>query len=99
MNNQRQLELALKKQRLRYRCAEQRQALARELAPLATVFSVAEAIRGGVRWVGEHPAVATGLLVAVVVAKPRAALRWARRGWLVWQFWRKLRQMSAPPKP
>lgn len=96
MNN-RLLELALQKQRLQYRSGEQRQELAKGLKPLASVFSVAEAVRGGVRWVHEHPAISTGVLVAIIVARPRIAVRWARRAWLAWQVWRKVRRMGSPP--
>lgn len=94
MNN-RQLELALLKQRLQYRSAEQRQELARGLKPLVPALVIAEAVRSGARWVREHPAISTGLLVAIAVAKPRVAARWARRGWLAWQAWRKLRLMGS----
>lgn len=91
MNSQYRLELALKKQRLQFRCVEQRRELAQDLMPLLPVFAFAETVRNGTRWVREHPAISVGVLVAIFVAKPRFALRWARRAWLAWQGWRKLR--------
>lgn len=99
MISQRQLELALKKQRLQYRCAEQRRELARGLMPLLPAFALAETVRSGVRWAREHPALSAGMLVAIIVAKPRFAMRWARRAWLTWQAWCKLRQMTSTEQP
>ena len=44
----------------------------------------------------QHPlAVATGAVaagVALLVARPRAVWRWARRGLMVWQTWRHSRE-------
>jgi hypothetical protein len=85
----RQLELALKKQRLQFRSAEQRRQLAASAAALTPVFLVAEYFRTGVRWVRSHPAITVGTLVALFVAKPRLVFRWGRRAWLVWLAWRK----------
>ena len=100
MNTQRQIELALKKQRLQFRCAEQRRELAQGLMPLVPAFALAETIRNGARWVREHPAISAGVLAAFFVAKPRVAVRWARRAWLAWQVWRKLRlQVMASGQP
>ena len=83
------LELALKKQRLQFRSAEQRRQLVESTAVLMPVFSAAEYCRSGIRWVRDHPAVTVGALIALLVAKPRMALRWGRRAWLVWLAWRK----------
>ena len=86
---QRQLELALKRQRLQFRSGEQRGQLAESAVALAPVFLVAEYCRTGIRWVRDHPAVTVGALAALLVAKPRLVFRWGRRAWLVWLAWRK----------
>ena len=92
--NARLLELALKKQRLQYRSAEQRRELARGLMPLVPVFAVADTARSWARRVREHPAISMGVVVAILVAKPRMVVRWARRTWWAWQAWRKLRLVT-----
>jgi hypothetical protein len=86
------LELALKKQRLQFRSdllREEWRAHARGLAP---VFGAADQVRAGYLWLRRHPELVVGAGVAVVVARPRVAWRWLRRGLLAWQFWRKGRQ-------
>ena len=85
-----QHKLALKKQRLLYRCDEQRRELKRNSASLVAAFSIAETLSGGVRWARGHPLLIAGLMATVVVAKPRRALRWVRRAWLAWLTLRRL---------
>lgn len=99
MISHRQMELALKKQRLQYRCAEQRRELARGLAPLLPVFALAETVRSAARWIQGHPAISAGVLVALCAARPHAAARWARRAWLAWQAWRRLRLATGTSRP
>lgn len=85
------LELALKKQRLQWEIAAQRQQLARYSAGLTPAFGVADRLRDGARWLRWHPeAVAAGVAV-LVVARPRAVWRWARRGFFAWQAWHRVR--------
>lgn len=98
MSSNRQIELALKKQRLQYRCAEQRREIARHLRPMIPYFAIAERVRGGSRWVREHPAISIGVLLAFCAAKPRLAVRWARRVWVAWRGWRKLKSMAVSVK-
>ena len=97
--NARLLELALKKQRLQYRSAEQRRELARGLMPLVPAFALVETVRSWARWVREHPAISAGVLVAIFVTRPRSAVRWARRTWWAWQTWSKLRLMTTTRQP
>jgi len=95
----RQLELALKKQRLQFRSAEQRQQLAESAVALAPVFLAADYCRAGVSWVRNHPAVTVGTVVALLVAKPRLVFRWGRRAWLVWLAWRKWGEQNDAADP
>lgn len=85
------LELALKKQRLQLQCAAQREALAVAGVALAPVFALADGVRAGARWVARHPEWLAGIVVALLVIRPRAVFRWARRGFFGWQLWRRVR--------
>jgi len=48
-------------------------------------------VRDGWAWLRRHPALPVAALTALVVARPRRVLRWARRGWFVWLGVRRLR--------
>ncbi|QDX82275.1 hypothetical protein B9N43_14105 [Denitratisoma sp. DHT3] len=87
--NQRDLELALRKQRLQLHSAALRHRIAADAAGLAPAFAVADRLGDGLRWLREHPRWVVGGLVALLVARPRAALRWGRRGWFVWRVARR----------
>lgn len=91
----REVELALKKQHLRYKSAALRAALVDDCMALSPTFNTIDRIGAGVGWVRRHPQVLVGLAVALVVARPRAVLRWARRGFFAWQAVRRLRGVSA----
>lgn len=84
------VELALRKQRLLWQSASQRDALAAAAAGLAPAFAVADAVRDGARWLRRHPEWVAGTAVALLVARPRFIWRWLRRGFLGWQLWRKV---------
>ena len=91
--NAKLLELALRKQRLQIesdRLREQWQDHAQGLAP---VLGIADRARAGLDWLRRHPAVPVGIGITIAVAKPRFLWRWAKRAFLVWQFWRKARRM------
>lgn len=88
--NSRAVELALKKQRLQLRSAALRGELAMAATGLAPLFATADRIGEGLRWLREHHQLVVAGLVALLVARPRAALRWGRRGWFVWQALRRL---------
>lgn len=91
------LELALRKQRLQLQSAAQREALVAAAAGLAPVFAVADGVRDGAHWLNRHPEWLAGGIVALLVARPRAVLRWARRGFFAWQLWRKVGEWRSSP--
>lgn len=91
--NPRLLELALRKQRLQWEIAAQRDQLARYGAGLAPAFGAADHVREGVRWMRQHPEAVAAGVAALVVVRPRVAWRWARRGVFAWQAWRRLREV------
>ena len=87
------VELALRKQRLQLRSAEQREALVQHAQGLAPVFRGIDRIANGLRWAQSNAPILSGIAVFMLVVRPRAALRWARRGWLGWQMFRRLRKL------
>lgn len=87
--NERQLALALKKQRLQIKSDALREQWQQHARGLAPTLAVADQVRAGIGWLKQHPEVTVGAGVALAVAKPRAVWRWLRRGFTVWQVWRK----------
>ncbi|HQW20195.1 MAG TPA: YqjK-like family protein [Rhodocyclaceae bacterium] len=86
-----EIELALKKQRLQMRSAALRSSFAGHALALQPVCNLADRGRIALHWLRRHPALPVAGLVALLVARPRAILRLAQRGWFVWQALRKLR--------
>lgn len=87
------VELALHKQRLQARSAAQREALVHHARAFTPVFSGVDRVVNGVLWARDNAPILSGLAIFLVVARPRAALRWARRGWLGWQLLRRARNL------
>jgi len=97
--NPKLVELALKKQRLQIRSAALRQELAAHAAVWRPAFTLADRGQAAWLWLRRHPALPVALLVAVLVARPRAVLSWARRGFFVWQTFARLRDIVLTHKP
>lgn len=85
------LELALKKQRLQLRSAALRDELSINARALEPLCDAGDRVRDGIHWLGRHPEAVAGVVVALMVARPRAVLRWARRGIVAWRLSSKLR--------
>ncbi|MDO8719794.1 MAG: YqjK family protein [Polaromonas sp.] len=89
------LELHQQRGRLRERIASQRATLAQQLVPLQNASDAGQRIvslvRGGVQYLKSHPLPVLLALSALVLLKPRRALRWAGRGVALWRSWRALR--------
>lgn len=92
--NDRLLELALKKQRLQFESAALRQKFQGDLSRLSPLFSACDSVAAGGRWLREHPQWVAGAGVLLLVTRPSWLWRWARRGFFVWQTWRRLRDGS-----
>ena len=90
------LELALKKQRLQIASESLRSDFGRYAAGLAPVFAGADYAVEGARWLRRHPQFVVAAAVALIVARPQRAWRWARRAFVGWQAWRKLRDFMEP---
>jgi hypothetical protein len=89
--NQKLIELALKKQRLQLKSAALRDdwvSCASALKPLCTG---ADRVRDAAVWLRRHPELLVAGAVALLVARPRAVFRWARRSISVVRLWRRLR--------
>ena len=89
--NPRLLELALKKQRLRLKAAGQRVLSLHALESASPAFGLADKAGAAWHWAKAHPEWLAGAGVALLVARPRAFFRWARRGFFAWQSLRRLR--------
>lgn len=84
------IELALEKQRLRLETASQRIDLARHATGLQPLFTAADRVYEGARWVGRHPEIVAGgvaLLAAVRPGVRRFLWRWGKRAFIGWSLW------------
>ncbi len=93
--NQSLTDLYLQRGRLLERIASQRATLAWQLVPLQNASDagsrVMAMLRGGVQYLKSHPLPVALAVLALVLLKPRRALRWAGRGLFLWRSWRALR--------
>ena len=85
------VELALKKQRLQIRSAALRAELLATAVAWTPAFALADRGRAVVQWLRHHPLLPVTVVAALLVARPRTVLRWAQRGFLVWQALGKIR--------
>jgi hypothetical protein len=88
---QRQLELALKKQRLLLDCASQRLQLAEYAAGVQPLFTGADKVVSATHWVKQHPVYVAAASAAVFVLRPRLIWRLGMRGMALWQIAQRLR--------
>lgn len=93
--NSRLLELATRHGALKARIDAQRLQLARHVVPLERALAVGDRALEGVDWLKHHPAVVGAAVAAVVIARPKRAWRWARRGIFVWRGWQTLKNTLA----
>lgn len=85
------LELALKKQRLQIANEGLRAEFGTCARGLVPVFNGADFVAAGARWVRRNPGLVVATTVALVVARPKGAWRWARRAFIGWQAWRQIK--------
>lgn len=86
------IELALEKQRLRLASAGQRMDLARHASGLLPLFTAADRVRDGARWVGRHPEIVAGGVALFAAVRPgvrRFLWRWGKRAFVAWRLWRE----------
>lgn len=89
--SQKLLDLAARRGALCARISAQRDVLAYHSAGLADLLDKGDAALRGVDWVKRNPLAVGAAVSTMVVLRPRRAFRWAKRGFFLWQGWRKLR--------
>ena len=88
------LELALKKQRLQIASQSLRADFGDHASGLKPLFTGADYAVEAARWVRHNPQVVVATVVALVVIRPKGAWRWARRAFVGWQVWQKVRNLA-----
>jgi len=91
--NERLLQLAARQGLLKARIEAQRLSLAEQTEPLETALARGDTVLQGVDWLKYHPVAIAAAVAAVVVARPRKAWRWAKRGFFVWRSWQGIRDL------
>lgn len=92
--NTRLLELAARRGALRARIDAQRLAMAQHSQLLEVALERGDAVMRGVDWLKHHPLAIGAAVAAAVVARPKRAWRWAKRGIFVWRGWQALRALA-----
>ena len=93
--NAKTLELALRKQRILFESAHLREDFTASLHGIAPLFHTIDRLRNGAGWLKRHAPLLIALGVGLFVARPRRPLGWLRRGFFVWQIWRKISRSGA----
>jgi hypothetical protein len=93
--NPRLLELATRHGALKARIDVQRLQLAHHVEPLERTLSNGDKLVAGIDWLKQHPLAVGAGVTALVVAKPKRAWRWARRGLVVWRGWNSVKKLLA----
>lgn len=89
--NAKTLELALRKQRVQFASEHLRSKFASHLSGISPALNTANHVYAAMLWLRQHPNVLVGIGMALVVVRPQRAAGWARRAFIGWQMWRKLR--------
>ena len=89
--DRRMVELALRKQRLQFLAEQQRAELMQRLADVDRVLDAADGLRDNLQWAKEKAPILSVALLLFVVARPRVALRLARRALVSLLLYKRLR--------
>lgn len=87
----RQIDLALRKQRLQMRADAQRTDLTRRLAGIDGALDRVDSLRDNLAWAKDKVPVLSVALIVVLAAKPKLTLRLAKRAWVGWLLVRQAR--------
>ena len=87
----RQIDLALRKQKLQMRADAQRTDLTRRLAGIDGALDRVDSLRDHLAWAKDKIPLLSVALLVVLAAKPRFALRLAKRAWVGWLLVRQVR--------
>lgn len=90
---------AVQRGRLLERITQQRSAVAVALTPLVGILNTADQVVEGAektrRWVGENPVIAGIGLIALVIWRPKGALKLVKNGTMGWRAFRLIRRLLA----
>ena len=87
----RQVDLALRKQKLQMNAAAQRADLSQRLAGIDSALDRVDSLRDNLAWAKDKIPLLSVALLVVLAAKPRFALRLAKRAWVGWLLVRQVR--------
>ena len=87
----RQIDLALRKQKLQMRADAQRTDLTRRLAGIDGALDRVDSLRDNLAWAKDKIPLLSVALLVVLAAKPKLALRLAKRAWVGWLLVRQAR--------
>ena len=95
----RQVELALRKQKLQLRAEAQRADITQRLAGIDGALDRVDSLRDHLAWAKDKIPVLSVALIVVLAAKPKLTLRLAKRAWVGWLLVRQARggRLSALP--
>lgn len=82
-------ELAQRRERLLLRSTELRIELARQTGVLDGPLALADRAVAAVRWLRANPLYPAAGGVALLLLRPRRALRWATRAWWAWGLYQR----------
>ena len=89
--NPRQVELALRKQKLQLRAEAQRADITQRLAGIDGALDRVDSLRDHLAWAKDKIPVLSVALIVVLAAKPKLTLRLAKRAWVGWLLVRQAR--------
>ena len=87
----RQIDLALRKQKLQMRADAQRTDMTRRLAGIDGALDRVDSLRDHLAWAKDKVPVLSVALLVVLAAKPKLTLRLAKRAWVGWLLVRQAR--------
>ena len=87
----RQVDLALRKQKLQMHAAAQRTDLAQRLAGIDGALDRVDSLRDNLAWAKDKIPLLSVALLVVLAAKPKLTLRLAKRAWVGWLLVRQAR--------
>lgn len=87
----RQVELALRKQKLQLRAEAQRADITQRLAGIDGALDRVDSLRDHLAWAKDKIPVLSVALIVVLAAKPKLTLRLAKRAWVGWLLVRQAR--------
>ncbi|NTV11128.1 MAG: hypothetical protein HGA47_10185 [Zoogloea sp.] len=89
------LEIALRKQRLQLKAEAQREDLASRLEAFGPILATFDRVGEGVDWAKRHAPIVATVSAVLLAIRPRATVRWLRRGWAGWKLFRRLKSSLA----